>query len=81
MAEDLGPAGVGVDDGGQDADRGGLARSVWTEESKDGGGGHLEIDAVQGRDLAEPLGQALHEDRCISHGWNGAMILGICQMS
>src|SRR5439155_17184730 len=77
----LGPPSVGADDRGQDAYRGGLPGAVGAEQPEHGGGGYLEVDAVQGRDLAEPLGQALHQDRCISHGWNRAMILGICQMS
>ena len=67
MAEDLGPAAVGGDDGGQHADRRGLPGAVGAQEPEDGGRRHGEIDSTQGHDLAEALGQTLHEDRCVTH--------------
>src|SRR2546430_12540532 len=60
------------DDGGEDPHGGGLSGAVRAEQSEHGTGRHGEVDAVQGHDLAEPLGQTLHENRCLSHGMHAA---------
>ena len=67
VAEHLGPAAVGSDHGRQHADRGGLAGAVRSEQAEHGPGRHVEVDAAQGHDVAEPLRQALHQDRRLAH--------------
>jgi DNA-binding MarR family transcriptional regulator len=57
QAEDLGAAAVGAQDGGEgeDADGGGLAGAGGAEQPEHGARRHLEVDAVEGHDLAESL--------------------------
>jgi hypothetical protein len=49
---------VGIGQGGEDADRGGLARTVGPEDRGDGAGGDLEVDAVEGDCRPVALDQA-----------------------
>ncbi len=60
--EHLGAPGVGPQDRGEHAHRGGLARAVRTEQPEDGARGHREVDAVECDDGAEPLLQAFDND-------------------
>ena len=46
--------GVGLEQRGQDPDRRRLARAVGPEQTEDGALGDLEVDAVEGADLALP---------------------------
>ena len=61
-AEHLGPATVGTEDGREDAHGGGLAGTVGAEQAEDRARRDGQVDAAQGLDLAEALGQALHPD-------------------
>ena len=56
-AQHRGLARVGLEDGREDAHGGGLAGAVGPEQAEHGAGGHREVDAVEGDDVAE----ALHE--------------------
>src|SRR5215213_6016801 len=64
-------AAVGAQVGGEDADGGGLAGAVGTEQPEHRARRHLEVDAVKGHDLAQPLGQALDDDGVVTHGGSG----------
>ena len=55
VAEHPGPAAVGLQDGGQDAHRGGLARAVGPEQTEDGALVHGEAHPVEGPDLVLAL--------------------------
>src|SRR5712664_1258447 len=57
VARDPGGARGRVRQGAQDLYGGGLARPVRTEEAEGLSGGHVEVDAAYGLDLAVPLGQ------------------------
>jgi hypothetical protein len=61
-AEHLGRAVVGVEDRGQDAHGGGLARTVRAEQPEHGAGRHVEVDAAERVDVAEALGEAADPD-------------------
>ena len=56
--------GVGAQDGGQDADRGRLARPIGAEQTEHGAGLHLQRHAVEGADVAllEHLDQIVRLD-------------------
>ena len=71
MAQDLGAARVGLQDGRQDADDGGLAGAVRAEQPEDGALCDLEVDAVERLDLAEPLGESFDDDRVVTHASEG----------
>ena len=62
-AVDGGGAAGGPEQRGEDADGGGLAGAVLAEEAEHLAVGHVEIDAVDGVDVAEVLGQATGLDR------------------
>ena len=53
------PTRVGLQQRGEDADRGGLARAVRAEHTEDGGPLDGQVDAAQGLGRPEPLHQAL----------------------
>ena len=59
VAEDLGPAAVGAQQGGEHADGGGLAGAVRAEHAVDGAGANGQVDAVDGAVVAEDLDEAL----------------------
>ncbi len=63
----LGPSGIGLEHGGQHPHGGGLAGAVGTEQAEHGPFRHLEIDAVEGDDVVEPLLEAFHDDRVVTH--------------
>ena len=48
-------------------DRGGLAGAVRAEQAEDRAGRHLEVDAGQRDDVAEPFDQPLDSDRRLGH--------------
>jgi hypothetical protein len=58
----LGPAGVGPEQRGQDADGRGLAGAVGPRDAEHGGRRHLPIDAPQGLGGTEALGEAFGGD-------------------
>ena len=58
---------VGLQDGRQDADGGGLAGAVRSQQPEDRSLRHLEVDATQGFELAVVLGQPFDADRDIAH--------------
>src|SRR5579859_1988282 len=58
VAGDAGRAGVGPGERGQDPDGGGLACAVRPEEGAHAAGRNVQVEPVQGRDLAERLTQA-----------------------
>jgi hypothetical protein len=60
-----GMSSIGLEQGAEDSDSGGLARTVRPQQAQDGAGPHAEIDPIQGRRLTEPLDQALGPDRVI----------------
>ncbi len=53
-----GGPGVGHQQGGQDANGGGLAGPVGAEKAEDGAGDHVEVEPVEGSHLAVVLDQA-----------------------
>jgi hypothetical protein len=59
----LGVAGVGAQQGGQDAHGGGLAGAVGAEQPQDAAGWDGQGHLLQGLDVAEGLGQSLGLDR------------------
>ena len=61
-AEHLGPAVVGLEDGGEDAHGRRLAGAVGSEQAEHRAGRHGEVDAGQRLDGAEALGEALDPD-------------------
>ena len=63
VAEDARGSGVGLEHGGEDPDRGGLARAVGPQQAEDRTGRDLEVDPVQREHLAEALGETLDLDR------------------
>ena len=65
-AGDLGPAGVGAQQRGEDAHRGRLAGAVGPEQPQHGALGHLQVDAVERLDVAVVLDQSF-SDHCVSH--------------
>ena len=68
VAGHLGPPAVGRQQGGEDAHGGGLARPVGAEKAQHRARGHLEVDAVEGADLAEVLDQPLGQHgRTVAH--------------
>jgi hypothetical protein len=50
-AVDPGRSGIGLEQGGQDLDHGGLARPVRAEQGEDAAPRHLEVHAAQHRQL------------------------------
>jgi hypothetical protein len=64
------PPGVGLQDRGQYAHRRGLACAVGAEEAEHGGGGDVEVDAVQGDDVTEAFRQVFDGD-CDGGLWHG----------
>src|SRR2546430_12845231 len=46
----------------EDADRGGLAGAVWTQEAEDAAGRDREVDAVERDDRSEPLLESFDSD-------------------
>jgi hypothetical protein len=62
VAEHRRAAVVRRDQGGEDADDGGLAGAVRAEEAEDGAGGDGQVDAVHRRGGTEALGQAAGDD-------------------
>jgi hypothetical protein len=66
-AEYLGPAGRSTCQAEQQADRGGLARSVRPQITDRVAFGDLEVERGQGVHGAVTLRQPLHADRMISH--------------
>jgi hypothetical protein len=74
IAADPGCARVGAQQGGEDADHGGLARAVRPEEGGHRPGAGLEADVGQGRGLAVALGQADRDDRRLA-GFHQAPVL------
>ena len=66
VAEHGGAARVGTQQGGEDADGGGLARPVGTQEAEHRAGPGDEVDAVEGGGGAEALDQAFDAD-CSVH--------------
>ena len=62
-AQHLGPAAVRPKDRGEDADRGGLARTVRSEQPEHGAALDLEIYAGERLDAPEAFGQVLDDDR------------------
>ena len=60
-------AGVGREQGGEDAHRGGLAGAVGAEHAEHGAGPRGEVDAVQRLGVPEALAQAPGFDRIV-HG-------------
>ena len=68
-AADAGVAGVGDEQGGQDADGGRLAGAVGAEHTEDGAASDGEVDALQRLRLAEVLDEALGLDhQVLCHG-------------
>jgi hypothetical protein len=63
VALDHRPPPVREQQGGQDADRGGLARAVRPEHAEYRPARHGQVDPAQRVYLPERLGQALHQDR------------------
>jgi hypothetical protein len=61
--DDLGHAGVGLEDRGEDANGGGLAGAVGPEEPVDGPRGDQQVDSGEGVDRAEALRQGLGPNR------------------
>src|SRR4029453_2225978 len=59
---------VRAEERGEDPNGGGLARPVGAEHAQDRAGRHLQVDALQRLHLAEPLREALDDDRRIGHG-------------
>src|SRR6266545_2346353 len=74
-ARDAGAAGVGLEQGGEHADEGGLAGAVGAEQAVDAAGRDGEAEAVQRADLAEVLGEPLDLDDRIVHGASSVCIL------
>jgi hypothetical protein len=66
-AGDAGAAPVGLEQRGQDADRGGLAGTVGAQQAEDAAGPRGEVHAAQGADRAVGLLQPLDDDRMIAH--------------
>ena len=66
-AQHLGSPGIGEQHGGQHPHGGGLAGTVGTEQAEHGSLRHLEIHAVEGDDVTEPLLEAFHDDRVVTH--------------
>ena len=66
------PPGVGLEQGGQDPDGGGLAGAVGPEQAEDGALGDGQVEAVESADLAlaglVDLDQAFGRDRVHGHG-------------
>src|SRR5581483_1689274 len=58
---------VGVQEGRQDADRGGLARAVRPQQPDDRAFGGDEVDALQRAKRAESLLEAFDDDAAIGH--------------
>jgi len=57
------PGGAGPQQGGQDADQGGLARAVGAEQAVDDPGRDAQVQSVEGGGaVAELLGQFVHGD-------------------
>ena len=54
------PTGVGPHEAGHDVEERRLARAVGTDETDDGAARNDEVDAVEGDDAAEGLGDAAH---------------------
>jgi len=67
-ADDAGGAGVGWQQGGEDAEQGGLADAVGAEQAEDAAWLDGEGETVQRADLAEGLDQALGLDDGVVHG-------------
>ena len=59
------PAGGGLEQGGEDADGGGLAGAVGPEQAVHGAVGDGEVDAVDGLDVAEVLDEPVGDDRVV----------------
>jgi hypothetical protein len=62
-ARDQHGPGVGLEQRREDADRGRLARAVGAEEPEDGARRDVEVDAIEGPDVAEGLHEPGHADR------------------
>ena len=67
QADDAGGAAVGLEQRGEDADGGGLAGPVGSEQAEDGPGTRGEVHAAQGANRSVRLLQALDDDRVITH--------------
>jgi len=67
VTEHLGPAAVRREDGREDADRRRLAGAVRAEQAEDAPGRNLEVDALEGLYLAEPLRQSFDLDGGARH--------------
>ena len=63
VAEHGGGAGVGPEQRGEDADRGGLAGAVGAQQAEDGALPDAEIHAVEGAGVTECLDQPVRFDR------------------
>src|ERR1044072_6163666 len=70
VAEHLRLSGVGAQERGQHADRGGLARPVRTEHAVHAPGAHGQVDTGDRVGLAEALLQPSRLDRELSHGFD-----------
>ena len=64
--------GIGAEQRGEDAHRGGLAGAVGSEQTDDGAIGDREIESVDGLDVAEVLDQPFGMDRSVCGGWGHA---------
>src|SRR2546430_6762 len=60
-------AGVGPQERGEDTDGGGLAGAVRAQEPEDGAGRNLEVDSVEGGEVAEALHDPVDDD-CVLVG-------------
>ena len=74
---DAGFAVVHVDEGGKDANEGGLAGAVGAEESEYGA--RLDVDAGEGQDVAVGLRHAAHGHGGLGHDGVGGIVSGIDQ--
>jgi hypothetical protein len=72
VSEELGPARVGLEQRGQDADERRLARPVRAEQAEDHPLRNLQIDAGQSRGLSELLDDALDPNRELRRRAHGA---------
>jgi hypothetical protein len=71
----LGLAGVGAQQGGEDADGGALAGTVGAEQPEHGAGRDGQVQVVQGLDRPEVLAEALGLDRQVSHGSSTIVVI------
>ena len=54
---------VGAINPARNAEQGGLARTVWPQQTEDSSGGEGKVNAVQGGNAAEPHSKSLGDDR------------------